>query len=53
MNIAVAPCKNCKEHSIHCHSICKKYKDYKKARELINKKRQMDKILDDYKGERR
>ena len=31
-----APCKDCKDRFLGCHSKCDKYKDYKKRSEELN-----------------
>ena len=31
-----APCKDCKDRFLGCHSKCDKYKDYKKKSEELN-----------------
>ncbi|MBO5389409.1 MAG: hypothetical protein J6A59_15000 [Lachnospiraceae bacterium] len=42
--MAVAPCKDCGDREVGCHSTCKKYIDFKKEnekqKELINKEKQ-------------
>ena len=42
----VTGCYNCTERKIGCHSNCKIYENYKKEKDLINKRRNELKILD-------
>lgn len=37
-----APCKDCIERHISCHSSCEKYKKFKEDKEIENKRRQKD-----------
>lgn len=40
-----APCKDCKDRQLGCHSICQKYIDFKKEQEVINLAKRKDTIL--------
>jgi len=44
MKKIVAPCKDCKERSIGCHSKCEKYKEFKTANDAYNKKTRLAKM---------
>lgn len=37
-----APCMNCEEKALGCHSKCKRYQAYKEYREEINQRRRND-----------
>ena len=41
----VCKCYNCSERCIGCHSTCEKYLDFKKAKDVINKKIKLENIL--------
>lgn len=38
----VAPCKNCKDRYVGCHSKCEKYKEYAAECEVIREKRRKE-----------
>lgn len=40
-----APCKNCNERKIYCHSYCNKYKKYEELRQEIKKKKNEEVML--------
>lgn len=48
----VAPCKNCTERTVGCHSTCERYMEYKikysKAKDLLDESRRTDTIHKDY-----
>lgn len=37
-----APCKDCQERHMNCHSSCQKYIDFRKQRDLANDSRRKD-----------
>ena len=49
-------CKECKEHSIGCHSTCEKYKkakkQYEEEKERIRQSKRVYDLMDDYKYKR-
>ena len=46
-----APCKDCTDRKIGCHSECKAYQDYNAIREMIRKKKRT--AIDLYEIQRR
>lgn len=44
--IMTAPCKNCPEREIGCHSMCDRYIRYAKQREKIREKRMQEQLAD-------
>lgn len=50
-----APCKDCQERHINCHSSCQKYADFKKEQAITNSAKHQDTMLrahDIYRAER-
>ena len=43
-----APCKNCKDRVVGCHSNCEKYIAYVKVRDKIRAKNAEDKLVTGY-----
>ena len=52
MGKIVAPCKDCPDRKLGCHSKCEKYKEYKLANDAHNKETRLSKMYrsDTYKG---
>lgn len=48
MNIAVAPCKGCKDRKLGCHGKCDRYKKYRQAKDKENEKHRQDSLFYDY-----
>lgn len=42
------PCKDCGERNAVCHSVCEKYKAFKRSCEEVNRARRLVKDCDDY-----
>jgi len=42
--MAGAPCKDCKDRAVGCHSACKKYLDFKKTADETKEKIRKDKL---------
>ena len=45
MDIRNSPCRNCNERSITCHGFCSRYKAMKELKNLENKKRREEIML--------
>lgn len=41
----IAPCKNCTDRVVGCHSTCEKYLAFQKERELVREKKYKDYCL--------
>ena len=39
-----APCKNCEDRKVRCHSKCNKYADYVRNNEILKQKKREEKI---------
>ena len=46
--IPTAPCKDCKDRELGCHSKCQKYLDYKDDKAEFDKQMKKIKEMDDY-----
>lgn len=46
-------CYNCKERVVGCHANCKKYKEYKEKKDVINSRRKLEEDFDRYVVSRR
>ena len=43
----IAPCKDCKDRHIGCHSKCEKYLEYKKELQKAKHREKIDKKIED------
>jgi hypothetical protein len=41
-----APCKNCEDRSVFCHTFCERYKAFRDAKDRENEKLQKDRQVD-------
>lgn len=39
-----APCKDCKDRAVGCHSTCKKYKEWEAKKDELNKTERYNKV---------
>ena len=50
--VGAAPCKDCTERTVGCHSTCEGYMEYKikhsKAKDLLDESRRVDRIHQEY-----